>query len=101
MVLANNDSYVSNHVRCYGLHSAMSAPTDGRERRQQTGLAILNQYGGIWTDELFETPEAALAYLKSYWKDQKDLSGYRLVQAVKTIEVYRPQGDPVIVPLPV
>lgn len=77
-------------------------PTDGREKREVARIGIINTYGGLWTDETFETPEAALAYLREYWgPSRKDLKPFKLAQVIKTVEVYRPLGEPTFIPLPV
>lgn len=66
------------------------------------GIAIINPYGGIWTNQVFDTPEAALTYLKSLWKDVPghDLGEFKLAMAMQTTEVIRPVGDPEFFPMP-
>jgi len=66
------------------------------------GIAIINPYGGIWTNEVFKTPEEALGYLKAYWKGvpNHDISKFRLAMAVQTTTIYRPQGEPKFFPMP-
>lgn len=73
---------------------------DKREEYTKVGLAIINPYGGVWTDEIFETPEAALAYLKKFWKERRDFVGFKLAMATKTITVQRPPGKPTFIELP-
>lgn len=79
----------------------MSIPTDGRETRQKTGIVIINPYGGIWTDEIFDTPEAALEYLRAFWKEAPmDLKAFKLAMGVQTLTVFREAGEPTFVPWP-
>lgn len=65
------------------------------------GLAIINRYGGVWTDQLFRTPEEAQAYLRQFWKNvDTDLRGFKLAEASLTIQIDRPVGDPTYIPFP-
>ena len=65
------------------------------------GLAIINPYGGIWTSEVFQTPEAALEYLNRFWKGSNDRLGeYKLAVATLTVTLDRKPGEPIFVPLP-
>lgn len=67
----------------------------------RNGLAIINPYGGVWCDEVFQTPEDALRYLKRFWKDGNDRLGeYKLAVATLTITLDRPVGVPTFIPLP-
>lgn len=63
------------------------------EIRRNTGVAIINPYGGIWTDELFETVAEAREYLKSHHPNGKH-SEFKFAMAVRTIELYRKPGEP-------
>lgn len=50
------------------------------------GLALVGPYGNVWHDDLFETPDAAIRYLTTYWRGVKwDHSKWKVVQATKTI----------------
>lgn len=73
----------------------MSADTYTRH-----GLAIINPYGGVWTDEIFQTPDDALAYLKRFWKDRTDFGDYKLAVATLTVTLDREPGQPTFIPLP-
>lgn len=73
-------------------------PADGRERKRKTGLAIINPYGGIWADEVFETAEAARKYLHRNYPEAKP-GTFKLAMAVQTVEVWREPGEPTYVPL--
>jgi hypothetical protein len=66
------------------------------------GIAIINPYGGIWTNEVFDTPEAAYAYLRHFWKGvpTADLTRYQLAMATQIVTLDRPAGDPIFLPLP-
>lgn len=77
----------------------MSAPSDGREIKETTGLAIINPCGALWTDEIFDSPQAALKYLKKH-HPKAEIEEFKLAQAVKTVKVYRPEGEPTFVPFP-
>lgn len=75
--------------------------TDGRETYVRNGIAIINPYGGIWTGEIFQTPEEAHAYLTQFWKNtSNDLSRFKLAIATQTITLDRTPGDPVFIDLP-
>lgn len=58
------------------------------------GLAIVNPYGGVWTDKLFETPEQAVAYLKAFWPKGFEAGKWKLAQATQTIEIATEPGQP-------
>lgn len=73
---------------------------DQRDVRLKHGIAIINPYGGIWTDELFETPEAALDYLRRYWKNDFEPEKWKLAMATATITLNRSPGEPTLIPLP-
>jgi hypothetical protein len=65
------------------------------------GLAIINPYGGVWTDEIFQTPEEAMEYLNKFWKNKNDrLKEYKLAVATLTVTLDRKPGEPMFVPLP-
>lgn len=66
------------------------------------GIAIINPYGGIWTNEIFKTPEEALAFLKSFWKGvpEHDISRFRLAMAIQTTTVWLKPGEPEFFPMP-
>lgn len=67
----------------------------------RNGLAIINPYGGVWTDEVFQTPEDALKYLDQFWKgDNARLKEYKLAVATLTITLDRTPGEPTFIPLP-
>lgn len=79
----------------------MDRPADGRETKTKTGIVILNRYGGLWSDELFETAEAALSDLKKFWDSRElDLADFKLAMGIQTTEVYRGIGQPELVPWP-
>lgn len=68
----------------------------------RNGFAIINPYGGIWTDEVFQTSDEAMKHLKDYWKGKNDrINEYRLAVATLTITLDRPVGEPTFIPLPV
>lgn len=69
------------------------------EIREERGLAIINQHGGIWSHEIFETPEAARAFLLKEWPGA-DLNKFSLAAVVRTVEVYRPLGDAITTLMP-
>jgi hypothetical protein len=66
------------------------------------GIAIISPYGGIWSNELFETAEAARRYLADYWKKtpHHDLSGYRLARATQTVTLIRAPGELLLIDMP-
>lgn len=66
------------------------------------GIAIINPYGGIWTSEIFDTPEAALARLKAFWRNvpNHDISKFKLAMATQTVTLNRTPGEPSFLPLP-
>lgn len=67
----------------------------------RNGLAIINPYGGVWTDEVFQTPDDAMNYLKGFWDGKVDrLKGYKLAVATLTITLDRTPGAPTFIPLP-
>jgi len=67
----------------------------------RNGLAIINPYGGIWTDEIFQTPEDALKYLNDFWKGKNDrLKEYKLAVATLTVTLDRPVGEPTYIAFP-
>lgn len=75
--------------------------SDGRETRTTHGLAIVNPYGGVWTDEVFETPEKALEYFKKFWGPHAiDMDKFSLAVATKTISLCRAPGQLSLVPWP-
>jgi hypothetical protein len=79
----------------------MSSYRDQRDERVSHGLAIINPYGGIWTDEIFEKPEDALRYLKAFWNGHNfDASKWRLALATQTITLDRHPGEPTLLELP-
>lgn len=59
-----------------------------------TGLAIVNPYGGVWTNQLFKTPEEAVAYLKAFWPKGFEAEKWKLAQAVQTIELMTEPAQP-------
>lgn len=69
------------------------------EIRQWTGLAIINPYGGVWADRLFDTAEDAMLYLKIEFP-RSDLKQFKLAMAVKTVEIYRDLAEPEFIPMP-
>lgn len=77
----------------------MPTYSDGRETYERVGLAIINPYGGVWTDSLFESPEKAAAYLKQHYP-QGDRTQFKLASARLTVEVTRPVGEPAYIALP-
>ena len=67
----------------------------------RNGLAIINPYGGVWTDKIFQSPEEAMQYLNSFWKDgNPKLKEYKLAIATLTITLDRSPGEPTFLPLP-
>lgn len=67
----------------------------------RNGLAIINPYGGVWTDEIFQTPEDAMNYLREFWDGKNDrMKEYKLAVATLTITLDRPPGEPTFIPLP-
>lgn len=67
----------------------------------RNGLAIINPYGGVWTDEIFQTPEAAMKHLTGFWKGGNDrLKEYKLAVATLTTTLDRAPGEPTFIPLP-
>jgi len=71
------------------------------ERCVANGIAIISPYGAIWTDELFETPEAAAKYLDDFWKGIKfERKRFRLAQATTTIKVVTHPGEPHLFEMP-
>lgn len=52
--------------------------------RTEQGLAIVNRWGSIWTDKVFDTPEAAISYLKSFFT-KIDPTEWSLVPATLTV----------------
>jgi hypothetical protein len=69
------------------------------EIRDKIGIAIISPYGGIWTDEIFETADAAFAHLKEHYS-YPDTDKFKLAMAVQTTEIYRGLGEPEFIPLP-
>jgi hypothetical protein len=52
----------------------------------QTGLALVGPYGNVWHDALFQTPEAAIRYLTTYWRGVAwEPQNWKVVQATQTI----------------
>ena len=79
----------------------MSNYPDKRDERTSHGIAIINPYGGIWTDTLFKTPEEAAKYLRNFWGQTPfDPSKWRLAKATATITLDRKLGGPTLIPLP-
>lgn len=75
---------------------------DSRDTYVRNGLAIINPYGGIWTDEIFQTSDDAMKYLTEFWKGKNDrLKEYKLAVATLTITLDRTPGAPTFIPLPV
>ena len=66
----------------------------------RTGLAIINPYGGIWTDEIFQTPEEALKYLRAFWGADKDLSNFKLAHAKLEVNLELQHTGPLYISLP-
>jgi hypothetical protein len=69
------------------------------EIREHTGLAIINSYGGLWDNRLFDRPEDALAYLKEHYDDQ-NIGNFKLAMAVQTTEIYSGLSEPEFIPFP-
>ncbi len=70
--------------------------------RQFNGYAIINPYGGIWTESLFKTPEEARDYLRRFWANIEgfDQKKWGVALATATIVLERDPGKPEILPLP-
>lgn len=72
-----------------------------RETYVRNGIAIINPYGGIWTGDIFQTPEEARAYLERFWKGtNSDLSRFKLAIASQTVTLDRAPGEPTFIDLP-
>lgn len=59
-----------------------------------TGIGIVNPWGDLWTDKVFDTPEAAIRYLDAFWAEipnvKHDPEHYRLTPVVKTVKALEP-----------
>jgi hypothetical protein len=68
--------------------------------KTKTGIAIVTPYGSVWSDELFDTPAAAVAHLKDYWKgvSQFDLSKWHLSAATRTLRLNPADPTPILNP---
>jgi hypothetical protein len=64
------------------------------------GLAIVNPYGGIWTRQLFDTPEAAIKYLRTYWGEKEDISRFKLAPAHLEVKLDEFGGKPRLLAIP-
>lgn len=64
------------------------------------GLAIINPYGGIWTRHIFDTPEAAIKYLRDYWGEKHDISKFKLAPAHLEVKLDEFDGKPRLLSLP-
>lgn len=51
-----------------------------------SGFAIINPYGGIWTDKVFATEKEALKYLRDYWGEARELNEFKLAYAHLKVE---------------
>ena len=69
------------------------------EIRENSGFSIVNSFGGLWGNAIFDSPEEALAYLKKNYPTA-DVSKFRLAMAVQTTEICRPMGEPAFMPMP-
>lgn len=66
----------------------------------RNGIAIINPYGHVWTDRIFQKPEEAVEYLRSFWKEMPmDISKFKLAMATLTITIDRPAGEPTFIDL--
>lgn len=77
----------------------MSAEQDAR-MITKSGIAIVGPYGNVWSDELFETPAAAVTHLKAYWKGVEtfDLSKWKLSAAHRTLTLDAANPEPILTP---
>lgn len=66
----------------------------------RSGLAIINPYGGIWTDKIFPDAHEALKYLRDYWGNERDLREYKLAYASLEVKLHDEHMGPVYVPIP-
>lgn len=66
----------------------------------KSGIAIVGPYGNVWTDELFDTPAAAVAHLKNFWSgvDSFDLSKWSLSAAHRTLTLDAANPEPILTP---
>jgi hypothetical protein len=74
----------------------MSKPEDTYTRN---GLAIINPYGGIWTDRIFASDEEAMRYLRDYWGEKEDISRFKIAPAYLELKLQDFGGKPRIIPL--
>lgn len=77
----------------------MSQEEDAR-MKTKTGIAIVGPYGNVWSDELFDTPAAAVAHLRNYWKGVADfdLSKWKLSAASRTLRLDAADPTPILTP---
>ena len=40
--------------------------------QEKTGVGIVNPYGDLWSTCVYDTPEAAIASLRAFWKNVSD-----------------------------
>lgn len=69
------------------------------EIREDIGIAIINPYGGLWSEHLFDAPEKARQYLNENFP-RGDSKKFKLAMAVRTIEIYRPLSEIDFIPMP-
>lgn len=58
---------------------------------------ILNPWGDVWTYDVFNSPEAATAYVKRFWGDNRskvDLNAFKPVRVTITVAVADEQPGP-------
>lgn len=51
------------------------------------GWCILNSYGSVWHDEIFETPGQARNFITAFWKGKEEIChDFVVVEGKKTVE---------------
>lgn len=54
----------------------------------RSGYVIVGPYNNVWRDDIFETPQAAAEYLRTFWKDRGlDPARWRIAVGTKTVSV--------------
>lgn len=73
--------------------------TKPSETYTRIGLAIINPYGGIWTDRIFTSDEEAMRYLRDYWGQTEDISRFKIAPAYLEVKLEQFGGKPRILPI--
>ena len=55
------------------------------------GFAIVNNVGGLWSEELFDTRKAAMDHLKSYWGDAFEPNLFSVEEALYKVQLLNPK----------